>query len=265
LLDVLGKLLGQPVSALLAGDSAHVRESVAVNAVIGGSTIEETIRSAHGAIAEGYPCLKLKVGQQGETGAQTIERVRAIRAAIGLTVQLRLDANASWSFEQAVSILQACAECDIQYVEQPLPADDLTGMRVLRQTVPIPIAADEAVTDLASARHILDQSAADVLILKPQLLGGLRTAQRIVQMAFERHVNCTITSALETGIGMVALLHLVAATPAITEACGLGTLSLLDDTLLEDDLLLRQGNIVVPIAPGLGLKANLKTLTKGKS
>src|SRR5207249_805711 len=104
---------------------------------------------------------------------------------------------------------------DIQYVEQPLKANDLTGMHNLRQAVPIPIAADEAVYDLISARRVLAAQAADVLILKPQLVGGLHVSRQIIQEAREHGVHCVITSAIETGIGIAASLHLIAASPEV--------------------------------------------------
>src|SRR5205809_11929 len=82
---------------------------------------------------------------------------------------LRLDANEAWNFEEAIAVLSQCVPYNIQYVEQPLKADDLTGMHALRQAVSIQIAVDEALHSLESAQLILDSEAADVLVIKPQL------------------------------------------------------------------------------------------------
>ena len=133
-------------------------------------------------------------------------------------------------------------------------AYDLIGMYQLRQVVPVPIAADEALYNLASARRILTWEAADVLIIKPQLTGGLRAARQIIQEATTRAVQCVITSVLETGIGLAAALHLAAATHDITLACGLATLPLLANDLLLDDIVMQQGSLTVPTGPGLGIQ-----------
>src|SRR5437016_13126275 len=85
---------------------------------------------------------------------------------------------------------------NIQYVEQPLKAHDLAGMRALRQAVPIPIAVDEALQSLESAKLILDSEAADVLVIKPQFVGGLGVGQQTIQAAAERGVRSVITSTI---------------------------------------------------------------------
>src|SRR5260370_14017762 len=114
----------------------------------------------------------------------------------------------------------------MQYIEQPLKAHDVAGMRTLRQAIPIPIAADEALHSLESARLVLDSEAADILVIKPQLAGGLRVGQQIIQNATERGIRSVITSTLEAGKGLGAPLEPGAATPAITLECGFATLPL---------------------------------------
>src|SRR6185312_10754847 len=154
---------------------------------------------------------------------------------------------------QARTLLAQCAAYDIEYIEQPLPAHDLAGMASLRRVSPVPLAADEALTGLESARRILRARAADILILKPQLAGGLRICRQISQEAHTQGVACVITSTLETGIGVAAALHLAAAAPEITLPCGLATLNLLANDLLHTSLPIQQGRITLPSGPGLGV------------
>ncbi len=260
LLDVSGQANGQSIAELLARSypdeqasdpPVHPRTRIPVNAVIGGESTEVMRAKALQAVAAGFNCLKLKVTGASQT---TVERVAAIRTAIGPAPRLRLDANEGWDFEQARWMLSRCADHDIQYVEQPLPARDLAGMARLRRISPIPLAADEALNGMASARRVLDAGAADVLILKPQLVGGLRACRKIIQEASRRQVACVITSTLETGIGVVAALHLAAASPEVTMACGLATLDLLADDLLRESLPVRNGSLSVPTGPGLGVQ-----------
>ena len=191
-----------------------------------------------------------------------VARVAAVREAIGPDIRLRLDANEAWSLEQAIAILSNCAQFDIQYVEQPIKASDLAGMHTLRQAVPMAIAADEALYDLKSARRILDSQAADILIVKPQLAGGLRVGRQIIQEAAQRGIRSVVTSTLETGIGLVAALHLAAASPEVTLECGLATGHLLVDDLLVDDLPIRNGFLAVPTGSGLGIVLDREALDK---
>lgn len=275
LLDTHGKVEGLSLSELLlqegnAGDHkstptplsslhptfpslAQPRSHIPVNAVIGATSLQRAVTAAQQAVHEGFACIKLKVGMC-QSIEEEVERVSAIRNAIGANVHLRLDANEAWNLETALTLLSRLEPYTIQYIEQPLPAEKLADMRLLRRSSPIPLAADEAIDGIDSARRVLDQEAADVLIIKPQLAGGLRTSQQIIREAATRGVQSVITNTLETGIGLVAALHLAAASPVITMACGLGTLPLLADDLLVDDLPIQHGTLVVPTQAGLGVQ-----------
>lgn len=262
LLDASGQVCGQSIAELLtraytgrqvSNPAVHLRARIPVNAVLGDESTEITLTKALQAVAAGFNCLKLKVTEASQA---TVERIAAIRAAIGPVPRLRLDANEGWSFEQARWMLNQCAAYDVQYVEQPLTACDLASMARLRRLSPIPLAADEALSSPASAQRVLDTEAADVLILKPQLAGGLRACRKIIQEADQRQVACVITSTLEAGIGVAAALHLAAASPEVTMACGLATLDLLEHTLLRTNLPVSDGQISVPTGPGLGVRLN---------
>jgi o-succinylbenzoate synthase len=234
---------------------------VSVNAVIDARATMAAIVAAREARKNGYRCVKLKAGLGGSI-QEEVERVAAVRSAIGPAMHLRLDANEAWNLEEAIAFLSQCVPYNIQYVEQPLKAHDLAGMRALRQAVPIPIAADEALHGLESAQLILDSEAADVLIIKPQLAGGLRVGQQIIQAAAERGVRSVITGTIEAGIGLTAALHLAAASPAVTLECGLATLHLLVDDLVTDDLPVRDGLLAVPPGSGLGVALDRKALDR---
>lgn len=229
----------------------YARLTVPVNAVIGASAPDEAAQAARQAVAAGFRCLKLKLSGDEQ---QDSERLAAVRASAGEAIGLRLDANASWSLTQAEHLLRAYARYDIAYVEQPLAANDLEGLRQLRRHSPVPIAVDESLSSLESARQVLRLEAADVLILKPQFFGGLRPALQLIEEAVAHKVTCVITSALEAGIGVCSALHLAAAHPALTEAAGLATLSLLRTDLLTEPLALNAGQFQLPPGPGLGVR-----------
>jgi len=261
LLDAVGKAEGRGVCMLLSPPGTTPRASVPVNAVIGARATKAAIVAAREARKNGYRCVKLKVAF-GDCIQYEIERIAAVRDAIGPAMHLRLDANEAWNLEEAIAFLSQCVPYDIQYVEQPLKAHDLAGMRALRQAVPIPIAVDEALHSLQSAQLILDSEAADVLVIKPQLAGGPHVGQQIIQAAAERGTSCVITSTFEAGIGVAAALHLAAASPAVTLECGLATLHLLVDDLVTDDLSVHDGLLAVPSGPGLGIALDREALDR---
>jgi o-succinylbenzoate synthase len=267
---------------------------VPVNAIIGARATNEAIATALNAQKKGFRCVKLKVGL-GLSIREEIERIVSVRDAIGPTMHLRLDANEAWQLEEAITILSQCVPYDIQYVEQPLNAHNLAGLRTLRQAIPIPIAVDEAVHSLESAYLILESEVADILVIKPQIAGGLRIGLQMIQAASERGVRSVITSTIEAGIGLAAELHLAAASPAchpersegsvamgrqmlrgvyaersdcaqhdsaVTLECGLATLPLLVDDLLVEELRVRNGFLAVPRGPGLGVALDRKALDR---
>jgi L-Ala-D/L-Glu epimerase len=259
LLDAIGKAEECGVCTFLSPADITPRATVPVNAIIGARSKEAAIAAAREARNNGFRCVKLKVGVGSDT-REEIERVAAVRDAIGPATHLRLDANEAWNLEEAIVILSRCLPYTIQYVEQPLKAHDLAGMHALRQAVPIPIAVDEALHSPESARLILDNEAADILVIKPQLAGGLRAGQQIIQAAAERGVHSVITSTLEAGIGVVAALHLAAASPAVMLECGLATLHLLADDLVMNDLSVRESLLTVPSGSGLGVALDREAL-----
>jgi len=259
LLDALCKANDYSISTLLAPINSVPQSCVAVNAIIGVKGTRAAVEAAREVKNIGFGCVKLKVGM-GENLQEEIGRIAAVREAIGSEMHLRLDANEAWSLDEAIAVLSHCVPYAIQYVEQPLKAYDLNGMRTLRQAVPIPIAADEAVHSLESARQVMAYEAADILVIKPQLAGGLRIGKQIIAEATQRCIQCVITSTIETGIGLTAALHLAAASPSITLECGLATLSLLADDLLVDEFPLRRGFLEVPAGPGLGVELDRKAI-----
>lgn len=261
LLDALGRAAGRQMGALLVGEGGEPRNRVPVNAVVGARTTDAAVADAKTAVASGFRCVKLKVGWEQDCMCE-IERIATVRQAIGPNVHLRLDANGGWSRAQAMEILSNSARYDIQYVEQPLKADDLEGMHLLRQAGILPIAVDEALVSKESAYGVLDCEAADILIVKPQLIGGLHASSQLMRDAAERGTGCVVTSSVEAGIGLAAALHLAVATPQIDLECGLATFHLLEDDLLVDDLPIIDGFLPVPGGAGLGVELDREALEK---
>ncbi|WP_149401551.1 o-succinylbenzoate synthase [Dictyobacter arantiisoli] len=269
LLDLAGQYYHCSVAALLAlpdlsaiplnAEHRPIRDVVAVNTVIGSQEVGIAVRQAEVAVAAGFTCVKLKVGRDTQLA---LEVARSIREALGPAIHLRLDANEAWNFEQARAFLRACEPLKIQYVEQPLPRDDLAGMALLRKCTTIPLAADEVLSDLASARCVLTAQAADILIVKPQLTGGLLLARQMIHEASVQGVRCVVTSTIEAGVGVMSALQLAAASPEIQLECGLATLQMLADDLIVETIPVKHGHMALPGQAGLGVHLDKAALAK---
>lgn len=249
--DVLGRASGRPAAALLARTA---RPAVSVNATVAAAGTKEAAAAAAAARDAGFRCVKLKVGMAPDAAAERA-RVAAVRSALGAEVALRLDANGAWSVAQAVRTIRALEPYGIELVEQPVPPGDPASLRAVREAVAVPVAADEDITSEAAARRVLEAGAAAVLVVKPTVVGGLRAGQRIAAMAAEAGAAALVTTALEAGVGTAAALHLAAALPEGSPACGLATLPLLAVSLVAAPPAVREGTMLLP-GPGLGVAAD---------
>lgn len=221
LLDLLSRVQGVPLERLLGGTVREVRLNALLTAVDPG----ELAAQAQDAVAEGFSTLKLKVG--GRPLVEDVRRLEAVRASVGPEIALRIDANGGWSREEAIAALNAFKSLEIQLCEQPT-----ADLAQLRGAVPCLIAADELVTSEDAARDLIASNAADVLVLRPMVLGGVLPALRIAREAAARGVRCYVASSLEGRVGRRAALALAAAMPDGGLAHGLATGALLDDEIL---------------------------------
>lgn len=250
-LDALGRAAGVPIANLLAAGA--VAPAVPVNATVGVADTTSAVEAAQRAVAAGFGTVKLKVGVAASADAE-VERVAAVRSAIGPGVRLRLDANGAWTPAEAIATLRRLAAFDLELVEQPVAADDLAGLAQVRRAVAeVPIAADEAAVSVEAIRAIAQQEAADVVMVKPMVLGGLRAARAIIDEAAAAGMAAIVTSTVDTGIGVAAALHLAATLPAPLPACGLATGALLATDLLERPLPREDGHMALPLGAGLGV------------
>jgi o-succinylbenzoate synthase len=238
LLDLRCQREGVPLAMLL--DARAARE-VPVSALLSARTMPELAREAQQAVAEGFQTLKLKVGFDDD-----FARAAVVRDAVGPRIRLRLDANGAWTREQALRRLGELSPLGIELCEQP--TEDLAG---LRGESPVRIAADE----MAASAPSLALERADVLVLKPMVLGGILPALRLGREALRRGLQILVTSSLDGAIARAGAVHLAAALLAggPQPAAGLATGRLLADDLCADLLAPRRGSIHISDAPGLGL------------
>jgi L-alanine-DL-glutamate epimerase-like enolase superfamily enzyme len=231
---------------------------ILVNGTIGFGGPAAGAQAALQAIEAGFTTLKLKAGAERET-LDLVARVRAIRAAVGADVRLRLDVNGAWDLPTAEERLEAVARFGIEYVEQPLPADDGAGAAELRRRVEVPVAADEAAASLVAVRRLLAEGAADVLVVKPARVGGPLAVAEIAEAAAVRGVPVVLSTLFETGVGIASALVAAARLPRVVAARfpaplahGLATAGLLEHDLLDEPLVIDSGHMHAPGGPGTG-------------
>lgn len=184
---------------------------VAVNALAGGAE-RDVARAAQQAVADGFRCLKLKVGHLSVAAATAT--VRQAQAAADGKLALRVDANRGWSLDEALAFAAGAADAGIEYVEEPVArAEDLAAFRA---AAGLRVAIDESLS-------LSPPPAADVWIIKPTLRGGVAATLALANAARAAGVMPVISSAFETGVGLCALFQLAALTHDAGTPAGLGT------------------------------------------
>jgi O-succinylbenzoate synthase len=203
-------------------------ERVAVNAMVPRVAPDEAARLA---VESRCITIKVKVGD-----AAGVDRVAAVRAACGPRVRIRIDANGSWDLDTADRELRRFKRFDIELVEDPVAG--LEDLAMLRRRSPFPVAAETAIRAIGDALRLRELDAADVVVLKPQRLGGVRAALAAAEAA---GVPAIASSALETSVGLAAVVALAAALPSVPFAHGAGTALLLATDVTDEPLLPEDG------------------------
>jgi o-succinylbenzoate synthase len=181
------------------------------------------------AVERGFSRIKVKVGFGSP--AEDEQRLAEVRAAVGRDIAIRIDANGAWSAAHAIDTIGRLEQHDIDSVEQPVPAHDLLGLKSVREAVGIPIAADESVRTRADLERVIAFAAADAVVIKPMLAGGVLAAHALATRAAEAGFAVSVTTSIESAIGRSAARDVAAACPGILWSCGLDTGRLLGSDL----------------------------------
>lgn len=193
--------------------------TVAVNATLASSQADELIERAMHAWNNGFTVLKVKVGKNTEAEFSALKTIRESLP----DCRLRIDANGAWDAQQALRNLNRFYDLQIEFCEQPVRAADLKGLSDLSRQSPIPVAADESARTLQQIRSVIDRQAADILIIKPMLIGSISQFHAVTDLAAAAGIPVVVTSCLEAGPGRRASAHLAAGLEAQRYAHGLAT------------------------------------------
>ena len=252
LLDLAGKLRGEPVWRMLGAEHAA---PVACNATLVAGPPGEVAADALEWAERGFRTFKLKVGVDGD-----VEQVRSVREALGPDARLRVDANAVWTREQAIEKLTQLDSLDLELAEQPAP--ELDDLRAVRMSAETPIAADESVTRLHEAREAAALGACDCVTVKIAKVGGVAAALSIADI-----LPTYLSSALDGPIGIAAAAHMAQALPGddlTARAHGLATAELFADRIASVECELENATLTPSDAPGLGVEIDEDALARAR-
>jgi len=235
--DLAAKRLGVPLYKMWGLDPAKSPlSSFTIGIAASDDELRERVRQA-----ADYPVLKVKLGTDHD--AQIIRTVRETTP----TKVLRVDANAAWTPKQALVMVNVLVECGVEYVEQPVAAHDIDGLRFVRERSVLPVIADESCvvsTDIARLVGCVDG-----INIKLSKCGGLREALRMIATARSHGMLVMCGCMIETSLGITAAAHFA---PLLDYADFDGAALLSDDPYVGATI--AGGRIAIPTAPGLGVQ-----------
>jgi L-alanine-DL-glutamate epimerase-like enolase superfamily enzyme len=208
---------------------------------------------------EGYPAIKIKLGQDGETD---VKRIQAIREAVGDQIPLRIDANQGWGVEEAITTLQALADYGIQHCEEPIARWNFMQLPHVRKASPIPIMSDESCGDDHDAERLLYIGACDYMNIKLGKSGGIFKALKMVKLAEANNVHLQVGAFMESRLAMTAFAHFALCSPIIEHYDFDTALMFVEDPVSGGIVYEKNGVIKVPEIPGLGATVNDEWLSK---
>jgi L-Ala-D/L-Glu epimerase len=235
--DLLGKKKGEPLWKLFGLEPMLAPPSSFTIAIAtDDAELLRRVEEAHR-----YPILKVKLGSDRDEWV-----VRTVRRAAPGKL-LRADANAAWDLPRATAMAAFLADNGIELLEQPLPKDDLDGLRALRQRSPIPIIADESCLTASDLPRL--DGAVDGINIKLSKCGGLAEARRMALEARRREMKVMIGCMIESSLCITAAAHLA----PLAHYADLDGAALLKDDPYEG-VSIEDGLIRLPSEPGLGVK-----------
>ncbi len=234
--DLAAQQLGIPLYRWLGLDPGKTPVTSFTIGMDEPETIRRKVRAA-----SGYPALKIKLGAEPE---KDLEAMRAIRSETD--ARIRIDANAGWTADQAVDMVQRLTEFEVELIEQPLPPGSPAAWRRVREAATVPIFADESV--LTSSDVPAVAGLVDGINVKLMKCGGIREALRLIHTARAHGMRVMIGCMIETSVAITAAAHL---TPLADYADLDGNLLISNDPFRGATV--RQGRLVLPEGPGIGI------------
>ena len=269
--DIIGKAVNQPIHKLIGGAFRTQLQAYATGLYFKDMNRlnEEAVEEAKGYVAQGFKAIKMKIGLGSMT--KDIDRVAAVRDAIGPDVQLMVDANHCFNVPQAIAIGRELQKLDIHWFEEPISPEDLDGYVEVTAKLDMAIAGGENEFTKFGFRRILERRAMDIVQPDVCAAGGITECKKIAALAQASSIQC-VPHAWGTAIGLSATMHYLASLP-FTPPCLVPVPPMLEyeqtfnpfrDELTSADLRHKGGFVTVPNGPGLGIEINREVLERYK-
>ena len=246
LYDLIGKSLNLPLADMLG----RVHQTLPTSITIGIMSAEEAVEDADEYLSRGFRVLKVKIGKSLE---EDIERLHKIRENVGRQIPIRVDANQGYSWDEYVEFIQRTQILDLEFIEQPLKADDIERMQSMPKSVREKTAADESLLDAQDAlRFTHSPRPFGIYNVKLMKCGGIFPALQIAEIAHHANIDLMWGCMDESIVSISAALHAALASPATRYVDLDGSLNLSRD-LVEGGFELKNGELTITDKPGLGV------------
>lgn len=271
--DIAGKLARRSVGSLIGAEPGR---RIRVDYTMGARPLDATASRAAEVLGQGYAGLVVKITcRDPEKDLQRVRIACETAARVRPDATIRVDANGGFDRDGARRFLDSLHGLPIAFVEQPVAAHDLDGMRKCRESG-VAIAADESLNLPEDAEALVTAGACDVLNVKVTKAGGILQSLRVARIAEKAGLPLVIGGGLTYGISRFASRHIAAATPATRDIChqgpGPASQGLTGDITiprpLPEDIAASGGHVIAPDAPGLGFAidhAALAAFTVGEN
>ncbi len=257
--DIAAKEKEQPLYQFLGG---AIKKPIYTDYTVSVSSVEQMVADASLIKEKGFPVMKVKLGDGGK---KDVERIRAIREAVGYDIKIRIDANQGWDVAEAIEALQALEPYDIQYCEEPISRHEYPRLKEVRKHSTVPIMADESVSDHHDAEKLIRQDLCDMINIKLGKSSGLVKAQKIIQKAEKGGIPMQIGGFLESRILFTANCHLAHTSDMVQYFDFDSPLFMEEDPILGGMEYQPDWEIKLPDSPGLGLSVREEMLNKFRS
>jgi L-alanine-DL-glutamate epimerase-like enolase superfamily enzyme len=200
LYDLAAKAVGQPLYQYLGG----TKKTLETDLTIGISSPAEMAKTAIDFVQRGVRIIKIKLGKKA---LEDVERVRLIREAVGNSIQLRIDANQGWNYEDAAMALTKMGAYNVEFCEQPMRHWHDEQLPALKKISPVKIMADESVFNHHDAERLMNTQACDYVNIKFAKSGGIREAKKINAVCEQKYIPCMMGGMLESRVALTAFGH----------------------------------------------------------
>ncbi len=245
--DLLAQYLGVPLVEMLG--RAH--QSLPTSITIGIKPVDETVEEADEYVGRGFKILKVKLGHSLD---EDLARLARLRESVGKDIGIRVDPNQGYSAEQLNAFVEHTSQLDIEFLEQPMAADDIDAMRALPEKVRARLAADETLLDAHDALTLIEPPrACGIFNIKLMKCGGIHAARRIADIADSAGIELMWGCMDESIVSISAALHAALASPATRYLDLDGSLDLARD-VVDGGFVLEDGTMRTTDQPGLGVR-----------